>query len=93
MSLKEYWDCTLLAISHSDGLGPQLIVDDGGDATLLIHKGYELENGSQWVDSPSTSKEEDCIKRLLKDVFSEDNNFWHRVVEGCKEFPKKPQPA
>ncbi len=84
MSLKEYWDCTLLAISHSDGLGPQLIVDDGGDATLLIHKGYELENGSQWVDSPSTSKEEDCIKRLLKDVFSEDKNFWHRVVEGCK---------
>ena len=46
MSLEEYWECTLLALSHLDGKGPQLIVDDGGDATLLIHKGYELENGS-----------------------------------------------
>ena len=45
MSLEEYWDCTLLALSHPDNKGPQLIVDDGGDATLLIHKGYELENG------------------------------------------------
>ena len=48
MSLEEYWDCTLLALSHTGGLGPQLIVDDGGDATLLIHKGFELENGSDW---------------------------------------------
>ena len=53
MSLEEYWDCTLLALSHPDGKGPQLIVDDGGDATLLIHKGYELENGDDWVESVS----------------------------------------
>ena len=45
MSLEEYWDCTFLALSHPNGSGPQLIVDDGGDATLLIHKGYELEMG------------------------------------------------
>ena len=45
-TLEEYWDCTLKALSFPDGQGPQLIVDDGGDATLLIHKGYELEEGS-----------------------------------------------
>ena len=49
MSLEQYWDCTLMALSHPEGLGPQLIVDDGGDATLLIHKGYELEEGSEWI--------------------------------------------
>ena len=52
-SLEEYWDCTMKAISHAGGLGPQLVVDDGGDVTLLIHKGYELERGSDWVNSAS----------------------------------------
>src|SRR3954465_5540645 len=47
-SLEEYWWCTNQAISFADGKGPQLVVDDGGDATLLIHKGYELEEGSDW---------------------------------------------
>ena len=47
MTLEEYWDCTLLALSHPGGKGPQLIVDDGGDATLLIHKGFELKEGSE----------------------------------------------
>ncbi|MGZ4975331.1 MAG: adenosylhomocysteinase, partial [Limisphaerales bacterium] len=46
-TLEEYWDCTFQALAHPDGKGPQLIVDDGGDATLLIHKGYELENGDK----------------------------------------------
>ena len=84
MSLEEYWDCTLLALSHPDGKGPQLIVDDGGDATLLIHKGYELENGDDWVDSASESHEEQCIKDLLRKVYSESPNFWHQVVEDCQ---------
>ena len=84
MSLDEYWDCTFMAIAHSEGLGPQLIVDDGGDATLLIHKGYELENGSDWVNTPSSSKEEDCIKNLLKDVHTQESDFWHRVVKECR---------
>ena len=83
MTLEEYWDCTLLALSHPEGKGPQLIVDDGGDATLLIHKGFELEEGSDWVDSVSESDEEQCIKNLLKKVNSESPNFWHEVVEGC----------
>ncbi len=84
MSLEEYWDCTLLALSHEDGQGPQLIVDDGGDATLLIHKGFELENGSDWVNTISENHEEQCIKDLLKRVYSESPEFWTRVVDGCK---------
>ena len=83
MSLEEYWDCTLLALRHADGNGPQLIVDDGGDATLLIHKGYELEEGSDWVNSKSSSPEEQCIKNLLKRVQSQSPDFWHNVVSGC----------
>ncbi len=55
-SLEDYWWCTDQALSHPGGLGPQLIVDDGGDATLLIHKGYELENGSGWVILPPAAR-------------------------------------
>src|SRR6266436_6297860 len=67
-SLEEYWWCTDQALSHPGGLGPQLVVDDGGDATLFIHKGYELENGSNWVNTPSGNKEEQVIKDLLKKI-------------------------
>src|SRR5580658_7690558 len=57
-TLEEYWDLTYSAISHAGGKGPQLVVDDGGDVTLLLHKGYELEEGSDWVNSPASSHEE-----------------------------------
>jgi adenosylhomocysteinase len=57
------------------------VVDDGGDVTLLIHKGYELENGDKWVDSPSGSHEEQVIKNLLKRVHAEDPQHWHKVVK------------
>src|SRR5437868_4799985 len=67
-SLEEYWDCTLQAVFHPDGKGPQLVVDDGGDVTLLIHKGYQLENGDTWVNTPSSNNEEQVIKNLLKRV-------------------------
>jgi adenosylhomocysteinase len=80
-SLEEYWWCTLQALSHTDGKGPQLIVDDGGDMTLLIHKGYELENGDKWVDTAATSEEEAVIKKLLKEVLAEDKQHWHKVVK------------
>ena len=80
-SLEDYWWCTYQALSHPDGKGPQLIVDDGGDATLLIHKGYELENGSGWVNSPSAAHEEDVIKDLLKKVYAENPRHWHDVVK------------
>src|ERR1039458_9276453 len=57
-SLEEFWWCTNEALNFPDGKGPQLVVDDGGDVTLLIHKGVELEKGDKWVDSPSGRSEE-----------------------------------
>src|SRR5947209_3889387 len=83
-TLDEYWWCTNQALSHPGGLGPQLIVDDGGDATLFIHKGYELENGSDWVNSASSNKEEQVIKDLLKKVHAQSPNRWHGVVNDWK---------
>jgi adenosylhomocysteinase len=80
-TLEEYWWCTLQALSHTDGKGPQLIVDDGGDMTLLIHKGYELEDGDKWVDSASGSEEEGVIKKLLREVIADDKQYWHKVVK------------
>jgi len=79
-SLEDYWECTYKALTHKGGKGPQLIVDDGGDATLLIHKGYELENGDGWVNAPSGSHEEQVIKDLLKKIYAEDPQHWHKVV-------------
>src|ERR1700761_1645412 len=78
-SLEDYWWCTCQALNHPGGKGPELIVDDGGDATLLIHKGYELENGSDWVNTPSESHEEKVIKDLLKDVHAKNPKHWHNV--------------
>ena len=80
-TLEEYWWCTDQALRHPGGKGPELIVDDGGDATLLIHKGYELENGSDWVNSASDSHEEKVIKDLLKAVHKEDSKRWHNVAK------------
>ena len=88
-SLEEYWDCTLDALSFPDGkggfLGPELVVDDGGDVTLLIHKGYELEQGDEsWVNSPASSHEEKVIKDLLKRVAKERPGYWTKVVADWK---------
>ncbi len=83
-SLEEYWWCTKQAMTWPDGKGPQLIVDDGGDASLLIHKGYELENGSDWIQQPAGSEEEGVIKNLLKSIFAEDKEHWHKVVAEWK---------
>ncbi|MFN7923072.1 MAG: adenosylhomocysteinase [Bryobacteraceae bacterium] len=80
-TLEEYWWCTYQAIQHAGGKGPELVVDDGGDVTLLIHKGYELENGSDWVNTPSGSHEEKVIKDLLKQVHKETPNRWHELVK------------
>ena len=66
-TLEEYWWCTWKALQFPGGeFGPELIVDDGGDATLLIHKGYEMENGSDWIAQPAGSDEEQVIKNLLR---------------------------
>lgn len=83
-TLEDYWWCTYQALAHPDGKGPQLIVDDGGDATLLIHKGYELEEGSGWVNTKSSSKEEQVIKDLLKSIHAENPYRWHEMVKDWK---------
>ena len=80
-TLEEYWWCTFQAISHPNGKGPQLVVDDGGDVTLLIHKGYELEQGDDWVRGPASNQEEAVIKNLLKKVYAQDPQYWHRLVK------------
>ncbi|MGH8048326.1 MAG: adenosylhomocysteinase [Chthoniobacterales bacterium] len=80
-TLEEYWDCTIKALTWPDGSGPQLIVDDGGDATLLIHKGAELEEGSDWVNGSSGSHEESVIKALLKKVYAEDPIKWTNYLK------------
>jgi adenosylhomocysteinase len=79
-TLEEYWDLTLRAITFPGGLGPQLVVDDGGDVTLLIHKGCELEEGSDWVKTPSGSHEEQVIKNLLVKVARERPGFWKGIA-------------
>jgi len=80
-SLEEYWWCTYRAVSHPGGKGPQLVVDDGGDATLLLHKGHELEHGDNWVNTPSSSHEEKVIKDLLKKVHAENPHRWQDMVK------------
>src|SRR5277367_2915879 len=84
-TLEEFWWCTNQALSFPDGkgglLGPQLVIDDGGDVTLLIHKGVELEKGDKWVSSPSSSTEEDVIKTLLKKVHAEHPTRWQDVAK------------
>ncbi len=87
-SLEEFWWCTNQSLSFPDGrgglLGPQLVIDDGGDVTLLIHKGFEMEDGGEWVNSPSTSTEEGVIKTLLKKVHAEHPTRWHDVATEWK---------
>ena len=83
-SLEEYWWCTARALDHGEGKGPQLVVDDGGDVTLLIHKGYELEHGDKWVESASGSHEEQVIKDLLKKIHAENPKHWEPIVKAWR---------
>ena len=79
-TLEDYWDCTYQAITWPDGSGPDQIVDDGGDATMLIHKGLELDKGSDWVNSPSDNEEEGVVKNLLKRLHAENSNRWQAIA-------------
>jgi len=80
-TLDEYWWCTKQALSFPDGKGPHMIVDDGGDATLLIHKGYAAENDASTLEVKAGSEEEQAILDILKETLKEDPTKWHRTVE------------
>ncbi len=87
-SLAEYWWCTLQAMNFPGGMGPNMIVDDGGDATLMIHLGVEAENEASVLDTPSGGEDETELKALLKRVLEEKPGFWHTVaneVRGVSE--------
>lgn len=83
-TLEEYWWCTYQALTWPDGSGPNLIVDDGGDATLLIHRGYAAENDAAILDEPTDNHELQIINQLLKDTLAKDKEKWHRVVKEWK---------
>jgi adenosylhomocysteinase len=80
-SLDEYWDFTKRALTWPDGSGPNLVVDDGGDATLLIHRGYRAEQDPSILDEPTDNKELAIVNRTIRDSLFEDPQFFHRVVE------------
>ena len=83
-SLEEYWDFTLAMLTHPGEKGPQLIVDDGGDATLLLHKGYEMEQGDNWVNTPGENHEVSVIKSLLKKCAKERPGWFTQAVKQWK---------
>jgi adenosylhomocysteinase len=83
-TLEEYWECTLKALSWPGEQGPQLIVDDGGDATLMIHRGYRAEADPAILDVPTDNKELAIVNATLKRHLAEDDRFWHRVVDDCR---------
>jgi len=83
-SLEEYWWCTAQALNFPGGKGPNLIVDDGGDATLMIIKGFEAENDASVLNGKPSSHEESIIIDTLKGILAEDHGRWHRYVKEMK---------
>jgi adenosylhomocysteinase len=83
-TLEEYWQFTLDMLTHPGGLGPELIVDDGGDATLLLHKGYQMEHGDDWVNTPSDNHEVSVVKNLLKRCAKERPGWFTKAVKDWK---------
>ncbi|MCX6242559.1 MAG: adenosylhomocysteinase [Bacteroidetes bacterium] len=83
-SLEEYWWCTYKALTFEGNKGPNLIVDDGGDATLMIHKGYEAEKNPEILKTAAGSQEETAFMKQLQDIYNENNKHWHAVVKEWK---------
>jgi len=85
-TLKDYWWCTSRALDFGDKKGPNLIVDDGGDATLMVHKGYEVEENPGLLDKDYSTDQEDFreLMACLKNIYSKDSNYWHRIVKDIK---------
>lgn len=83
-TLEEYWWCTKQALTFADGGGPHLIVDDGGDATLMIHKGFEIEKNPALLSFGSDNDEENALMKILQETYTENTKHWHRTVETWK---------
>lgn len=83
-TLEDYWWCTMRALTFPDGNGPDLIVDDGGDATLLIHKGYDCENDPKLMDVKPSNEEEKALMSVIIATYKEDPMHWHKVVANWK---------
>jgi adenosylhomocysteinase len=83
-TVDEYWWCTKQALTWPDGKGPHLIVDDGGDATLMMHRGYEAEDNPSILDEPTDNKDLMAQNKILKDSLAEDPQFWHKAVAEWK---------
>jgi adenosylhomocysteinase len=80
-TLEEYWWCTKQALTFDNGNGPHLVVDDGGDATLMIHKGFEIEKNASLLAQTVHNAEEAALMKILSETFTEDTRHWHRTVE------------
>ena len=83
-TLEEYWWCTDMALRFPDGKGPQMIVDDGGDASLLVHMGYRAENDAETINRKGGNHEEQVILDTLNSILKEDNQRWHRTIAEMK---------
>lgn len=83
-TLEEYWECTWRALYFGEGLGPELLVDDGGDATLLMHRGYEAENDPSILNDDEGNQELKVVNELLKKIQKEHPGHWHKTVSQCK---------
>ena len=83
-TLEEYWDCTLRAMTWPDGSGPDQIVDDGGDATLLIHQGVKAEKDPKSLNRKPSCEEEGVIINLLKKTLKEDPKRWSKVAKNVR---------
>ncbi|AQT68817.1 Adenosylhomocysteinase [Anaerohalosphaera lusitana] len=83
-SLEEYWDYTRRALTWPDGEGPDLIIDDGGDASLLMHRGYYAEEDPSTLDEPTDNKEMKLQNELLKGMLKETPDFWHKAAKRCQ---------
>jgi adenosylhomocysteinase len=83
-TLEEYWWCTAQALSFPNGEGPNLIVDDGGDATSMVHLGYQAENDASVLDKKASNNEEAVILKQLKGMLTEDGARWHRTIKELK---------
>ena len=83
-TLEEYWEYLFNALSFPGGKGPQLIVDDGGDATLMVHLGYDIENNPELLKKKPESEDEKYLLKILAKVYKKDKNHWHKIIKDLK---------